>query len=150
MTYCYKSLFISESNVLHGPFILPSRVVLIVLLPSGNMFPFMTAPRTKYYSAQLQSPLFRLPREVRNLIYDYYAQGKEGYIYDKETGKLLYVHPSAQTVGLGLMITCRIAAEEMQAVAFHDICFSTRCSVNDGSAFMGLRSIAGRLQCCKF
>ncbi|KAI0585025.1 hypothetical protein Alg215_02721 [Pyrenophora tritici-repentis] len=40
-----------------------------------NGFPFMTAPRTRYYSAQLQSAFFRLPREIRDAVYDYYLAG---------------------------------------------------------------------------
>lgn len=66
---------------------------------------------------------------------------------------MLYQHPSQQprqTVRLGLMITCRIAAEEMKDIAFYKISFSARSSVNDGSTYMGLDSLAGRFQCCKW
>ncbi|KAI4638003.1 hypothetical protein J4E93_010471 [Alternaria ventricosa] len=89
-----------------------------------NGFPFMTAPRTKYYSGQTQSPLFRLSREIRDIIYEYYAlgEGDNGYHYDSETGKMLEHSPSSEpkrVVRLGLMITCRIAAEELKNCAFH-------------------------------
>ncbi|KAI4940158.1 hypothetical protein J4E86_011124 [Alternaria arbusti] len=63
-----------------------------------NGFPFMTAPRTNYYSAQLQSSLFRLPREVRDVIYAYYVTGDDGYHYDSGTGKMFYTTEPRQTV----------------------------------------------------
>ncbi|KAI4630680.1 hypothetical protein J4E80_001618 [Alternaria sp. BMP 0032] len=109
-----------------------------------NMFPFMTTPKTKYFLAQKQSPLFRLPREIRDTIYDYYAQGRPPYVYDKDTAKLRYSDASAQAQGLGLMITCKIAADEMQHVAFQNVEFSTLCSVDDGAEFQQLRSRAAR------
>ncbi|KAI4714652.1 hypothetical protein J4E89_000333 [Alternaria sp. Ai002NY15] len=117
-----------------------------------NTFPFMTAPRTKYYSAQLQSPIFRLPREVRDVIYEYYLTEKEGYHFDSETGKLLYQNPSSepkQVVRLGLRITCRIAAEEMKDRAFEKVNFYPKRSIDDGGEYMGLRSRAGRFRCSK-
>jgi len=70
-----------------------------------NGFPFMTAPRTNYYSAQLQSSLFRLPREVRDVIYAYYVTGDDGYHYDSGTGKMFYTTEPRQTVRHGLIIT---------------------------------------------
>ena len=118
-----------------------------------NTFPFMTTPRTKYYSAQLQSPIFRLPREVRDVIYDYYLLEDEGYHYDTETGKLLYHKPSTtprQVVRLGLRITCRIATEEMKNSAFAKIHFYPKSSIDDGGKYMNVRSRAGRFWCCMF
>ena len=119
-----------------------------------NGFPFMTAPRTKYYSGQTQSPLFRLSREIRDIIYEYYAlgEGDNGYHYDSETGKMLEQSPSSEpkrVVRLGLMITCRIAAEELKNCAFRKLQFSPHLSQDDGQAFLGLASRAGRFQSCK-
>ncbi|KAI4616396.1 uncharacterized protein J4E87_008662 [Alternaria ethzedia] len=104
-----------------------------------NGFPFMTAPRTKYYSGQTQSPLFRLSREIRDMIYGYYAlgEGDNGYHYDSETGKMLEQSPSSEpkhVVRLGLMITYRIAAEELKNCAFRKVQFSPHLSQDDGKA----------------
>ncbi|KAI4936843.1 uncharacterized protein J4E92_001568 [Alternaria infectoria] len=109
-----------------------------------NMFPFMTAPKTQYFLGQKQSPLFRLPREIRNTIYEYYAQGRPQYVYNRGTAKLRYSNTSAQTEGLGLMMTCKIAADEMQHVAFQNVEFTTHCSVDDGAVFQQLRSRVAR------
>ncbi|KAI4687869.1 uncharacterized protein J4E88_003462 [Alternaria novae-zelandiae] len=116
-----------------------------------NGFPFMTAPRTKYYSGQTQSPLFRLSREIRDFIYEYYAlgEGDNGYHYDSETGKMLEQPTSSESkhvVRLGLMISCRIAAEELKNCAFRKLQFSPHLSQDDGQAFLGLASRAGRFQ----
>ncbi|KAI4665863.1 uncharacterized protein J4E78_003328 [Alternaria triticimaculans] len=110
----------------------------------------MTAPRTRYYSAQLQSPIFRLPREVRDVIYEYYLLEQDGYHYDSEMGKLLYQNPSItpkQVVRIGLRITCRIAAEEMKNIAFRKIQFYPKPSDDDGGEYMKVRSRAGRFRC---
>jgi len=104
----------------------------------------MTTPKTKYILGQTQSPFFRLPREIRNTIYEYCAQGRPHYVYDKDTAKLRYSDASAQAGGLGLIITCKIAADEMQHVAFQNVEFSTLCSVDDGAEFQQLRSRAAR------
>ena len=114
-----------------------------------NMFPFMTTPKTKYILGQTQSPFFRLPREIRDTIYKYYAQSRPRYVYDKDTAKLRYSDASAQAEGLGLMITCKIAANEMKHVAFQNIEFSTLCSANDGAEFQQLRSRVARFSQCK-
>jgi len=114
-----------------------------------NGFPFMTAPRTNYYSAQLQSPLFRLPREVRDAIYAYYSLGQDGYHYDSETGKMLYTVEPRQTVHLGLMITCRIAHEELKHIVFRKLQFKTHHSYDEDLSYMGVRSRAGRFKCSK-
>ena len=116
-----------------------------------NMFPFMTAPQTKYYSAQLQSPLFRLPRELRDRIYSLYMSEKDGYHYDSLIGKMKYHNSSElpqQVVRLGLRITCRIAAEEMRNIPFPTLNFYPLCSDADGAEYQKLRSRAGRFQCC--
>lgn len=101
------------------------------------------------YSTQLQSPLFRLPRELRYKIYERYADARRSYEYNKETNQLRYTDECARTENLGLMVTCKIAAEEMRQVAFQKAEFSTRCSAYDGPEFMGLRSKAARLHYSK-
>jgi hypothetical protein len=115
-----------------------------------NMFPFMTTPRTKYYLGQTQSPFFRLPREIRDTIYEYYAQGRREYVYNKETNRQRYQDASAKAESLGLMITCRIAAEEMKHVAFQKLAFSTRYSMDDGAEFKGVRSRVARFYCREY
>jgi len=109
----------------------------------------MTAPRTNYYSAQLQSPIFRLPREVRDAIYEQYVLGEDGYHYDGGTGKMLYTTEPRQTVRLGLTITCRIAHGQLKHMVFRKIHFSNHLSYNDGRSYMGLASRAGRFKCSK-
>jgi hypothetical protein len=111
----------------------------------------MTAPRTKYYSAQRQSPLYRFPRKVRDVIYDYYVREPEGYFFDHVTRKMLYEHTEVKprrVIRLGLMISCRIAAEEMGLVALQKIHFTAGESRDDGGEYRGLTSRAGRLKCC--
>jgi hypothetical protein len=65
-------------------------------------------------------------------------------VYDKETNQLHYQDEAAKAEGLGLTLTCKIAAEEMKHVAFQRAQFTTRCSVDDGSEFMRLRSKVAR------
>ena len=108
-----------------------------------------TAESTKTYSTQLQSPLYRLPRELRDEIYKHYADGRRSYEYNKDTQKLRYRDAAARAENLGLIVTCKIAAEEMKQVAFQKAEFSTRCSAYDGQEFMSVRSRAVRLHCCK-
>jgi len=104
----------------------------------------MTTPKTKYILGQTQSPFFRLPREIRDTIYEYYAQGRPQYVYDKDTEKLRYSDASAQAEGIGLITTCKIAADEMQHVAFQNVEFTTLCSLDDGTVFQQLRSRVAR------
>jgi hypothetical protein len=110
-------------------------------------FPFMTAPRTNYYSAQLQSCLFRFPCEVRDAIYAYYVLGEEGYHHDSEIGKMLYTTEPKQTVRLGLVITCRNAHEELKHMVLRKINSRSHSSNDDGRSYMGLSSRAGRFKC---
>lgn len=108
--------------------------------------PSTSAPAAEdTYSTQLQSPLFRLPRELRDIIYEYYAQGRRAYKFNKDTNTLRYRDVSARAENLGLVVTCKIAVEEMKKVAFQKAEFSTRCSAYDISDFMGLRSRVARL-----
>jgi hypothetical protein len=113
-------------------------------------FPFMTAQKVQHYSAQLQSPLFRLPCEIRDVIYDYCD---DGYHYDSETGKMLNQSPLTtpqQVVRLGLIITWRIAAEDLKHHVFQEVHFRTHSSFNDGHDYMGVCSRAGRFRCRMF
>jgi hypothetical protein len=117
-----------------------------------NMFPFITTPKAKYYFGQRQSPLFRLPREIRDVIYDYYVREPDGYFYDAEMGKILYQHPSImpkQVVRLRLMITCKIAADELKNVALQKIHFTTRNEFADMPDYLGLQSRARSFECSK-
>jgi hypothetical protein len=41
------------------------------------------------YSIQSQSTLFRLPRELRDQIYEYYLRAENGYFYDPHTEKMM-------------------------------------------------------------
>ena len=79
-------------------------------MPTSSVVP-------KRYCTQLQSLLYRLPRELRDQIYEYYLSEEDGYHYDSAVKKFLYQSPSTTpkplVVRLGLRITCRIANEEM-------------------------------------
>ncbi|KAI4665267.1 uncharacterized protein J4E78_002727 [Alternaria triticimaculans] len=58
---------------------------------------------------QLQSRLFRLPRELRDLIYHHYLFNEAGLAYNFDTNKV--------PVDLSLMCTCRAAALELRGLA---------------------------------
>lgn len=58
---------------------------------------------------QLQSRLFRLPRELRDLIYRHYLFQEDGLVYNFEPNKL--------TIDLSLTYTCRVAAFEPGGLA---------------------------------
>ena len=55
-----------------------------------------------------------LPRELRNIIYNYYVQEESGYHYDYDSGKL---RASDQPINLALMYTCTTIAAEMHGLA---------------------------------
>ncbi|KAH7552247.1 hypothetical protein BM1_09109 [Bipolaris maydis] len=61
-------------------------------------------------------PFFQLPRELRNLIYDYYVRCDGGYVYDVETRKLR--RADGDPVFNALALTCRQAAFELEGLAF--------------------------------
>jgi hypothetical protein len=63
---------------------------------------------------QLQSPLFRLPRELRDVIYEHYAMVQDGLVHDFETNKL--ATGDGGSIDLSLMLTCRLAAEQMRGL----------------------------------
>jgi hypothetical protein len=112
----------------------------------------MSTSRAKHHSEQLQSPLFPIPRELRDEIYEYYMLENDGHHYDSATRILFHQPPSVsprQAVPLGLRITCRRTAEELKNVAPQNLHFYARFSVADGSECMGVSSRAGRFKCCK-
>jgi hypothetical protein len=74
------------------------------------------------YSIQSQSPLFHLPRKLRDQIYEYYLRAENDYFYDPHTEKMMDSYPSfgsrpPQVVNIGLIRTCKIAAEETKCIA---------------------------------
>jgi len=116
-----------------------------------NSFPFMT----RKTSEQQQSRLFRLPRELRDLVYEHYVFEEEGLLYDPNLARM-FCRSSTSSVRTnpqsGLERTCRKAAEELKGVAWktNTIHFETLCSLDDGAEFRGVRSKAGRLKCRQF
>ena len=71
---------------------------------------------------QHQSPLFRLPRELRDEIYDFYTHEDDGYVFDSTAQKL--------PIELALSYKCKRVATEMTGMAFrtNDIKFRTMLS----------------------
>ena len=65
---------------------------------------------------QHQSLLFRLPRELRDKIYDYYIDEEQGYIYDPSAQKFR-LH-NGQKIDVALIYTCKRATQEMDGLAF--------------------------------
>ena len=63
---------------------------------------------------QHQSPLFRLPRELRDEIYDYYTH-EDGYIFEPSTQKLRL--PTGNPIELALSYTCKRVTKEMNGMA---------------------------------
>ena len=64
---------------------------------------------------QLQSPLFRLPRELRDQIYGHYLVCETGLEYDFWKNKL--TRTNGKHIDLSLIYTCREAAAELQGLA---------------------------------
>ncbi|KAI4962300.1 hypothetical protein J4E86_001332 [Alternaria arbusti] len=64
---------------------------------------------------QHQSLLFRLPRELRDEIYEYYVQETNGYHYESNSGKLRM--DSGERINLGLQYACRRTFAEMDGIA---------------------------------
>ena len=75
-----------------------------------------------------QWKFFSLPRELRNIIYEYYVLEDGGYHFNYESGKLRTA--SNQPVDLSFMYTCALVATEMRGVALgtNTITFSTAYS----------------------
>jgi hypothetical protein len=64
---------------------------------------------------QSQSRLFTLPRELRDMIYEYCVTTTEGYWYNYETGTLVAI--DWKPVDIALTYTCRLAAIELWGLA---------------------------------
>jgi hypothetical protein len=67
----------------------------------------------------------QLPRELRDLIYDYYLQCEDGYIYNFETNRL--TQADGQPISLSLTLICRQIQAEVQGLALgmNTIVFTT-------------------------
>jgi hypothetical protein len=102
-----------------------------------------TYNRLDLYTAQSQSPLFTLPRELRDEIYEYYSLEENGYFHDIATGKLSLT--KQEPIDLRFMYTCRAVAKEMQDVALrtNTVTFTTG-DIEDHEGLHGLLSRAGR------
>lgn len=64
---------------------------------------------------QKESPLFRLPRELRDEIYHYYVLEENGYHHDATSDKLRQA--SGHPINLSLQYTCKKTATEMDGLA---------------------------------
>lgn len=89
----------------------------------------------------LSSPLFSLPRELRDKIYKYYVTIPGGYKYDFHRNKLIPADNKPAAAHFALMYTCTLIAYEMRGVAlkYNTITFSTVYSAD-------LRLLAGRFE----
>ena len=70
---------------------------------------------TQLAIASMQSPLFRLPRELRDRIYHFYVYEPEGYHFDFESRK--FRAPGNRSIDLALSLTSRTVAAEMHHLA---------------------------------
>ena len=102
------------------------------------------APRIVEPAGQQQSPLCRLPRELRDEIYDYYAYDEGGLAYDYPSKTLKY----ASGAELNLPLTCKMVANEMKGthLRLNTITFIPCCLERDEDAFRGLRSLSARFE----
>lgn len=96
------------------------------------------------YSSQQQSILFRLPRELRDEIYSYYAFEEAGYLYDFPSQRLRFANGRT----LSLTYTCKAVAEEIQAASLrtNTITFIASDAATDEGRFRGLHSRAARFE----
>jgi hypothetical protein len=97
---------------------------------------------------QPQSPLFDLPQELRDLIYEFYAYEEDGYRYEYPARKLR----PASGRALNLLYSCKTAAAELSSVlrrapkiTFSPVYSDPRHCRDMG--YRGLRSRAGRFEC---
>jgi len=73
-------------------------------------------------------PLLRLPRELRDLIYQEYVRADGGYVYNPETNRLAQTDGSS--IDVSLRLVCRQLASEVQGLALKlntitfETCFS--------------------------
>lgn len=102
------------------------------------------------------SPLFCIPRELRDEIYTYYLYEEDGYFHDFATGRLRRSHQ--RPIDLSLSFTCRTIAQEMKGLALriNQVTITTGLSgqpsdnylnhEHRGFQCLGLRSTAGRYE----
>ncbi|KAI4933215.1 hypothetical protein J4E85_003620 [Alternaria conjuncta] len=96
----------------------------------------------------LVPPLLRLPRELRDLIYEEYVRVDGGYIYNPETNKLANADGSSIDLSLGLV--CRQLATEFQGLALKvntltfETCFSEASREDAGMYHTMIKQIAWR------
>jgi hypothetical protein len=71
------------------------------------------------------SLLLKLPREIRDMIYEYYTRTDDGYLYDFENNKLRQTNGSR--IEVSLTLTCRQIAHEMNGLGLlrNTVTFST-------------------------
>jgi len=121
-----------------------SSQVLLNLLQTNAMTTTSPTPKLPGPAGQLQSPLCRLPRELRDEIYDYYAYDEEGLTYDYPSKTLKY----ASGAELNLPLTCKMVANEMKGthLRVNTITFIPCCLERDEDAFRGLRSLSARFE----
>lgn len=97
-------------------------------------------------SGQLQSPLFRLSRGLRDDIYENYEHDENGLFYDYASDKLRYETQDKHRDRNSLTCCCKQAAEEMKGAAMraNTLTFLPARSHKDGVGFNNLSSKAGR------
>ncbi|KAF2656299.1 hypothetical protein K491DRAFT_757665 [Lophiostoma macrostomum CBS 122681] len=114
-------------------------------------------------SDQLQSGLFRLPRELRDEIYAHYLLEEDGYFYDFESRRMLRNsdtvsnelkanEPTSKELvprSSALSLTCRRAADELRWVALRtdSVTFIPGYSEHYEGEYKGIKSRAGRFEC---
>ena len=120
-----------------------SSISTIILLLLGN-----TAVILLTMLDQLQSPLFRLPRELRDSIYEHYAHDNNGVFYDCASDKLRYETQEKHQEMTALTRCCKQAAEEMKDAAMraNTLTFFPVRSDQDCISVKDVDSKAGRFE----
>ena len=74
---------------------------------------------------QSQSIFFKLPRELRDVVYEHYLTVDGGYIFNQTTRK--FIAARFGRIELGLMYTCRLVVAELHGLPLklNPITFST-------------------------
>lgn len=93
---------------------------------------------------QRQCPLFRLPRELRDEIYENYAYHERGLVYDYTSSNLRC--PDGRD--LNLACTCKVVADEMRGVHLrvNVVTFMPSCDKSREETEFGLRTRASRFE----
>lgn len=98
-----------------------------------------------------QSSFLRLPRELRDQIYEDYVFEEDGYMYDFAARKMRVNSPSPVGICQDLRFACKQISEETRGVALrvNVLNFETGASEKvDGGVYDGL-SLAARWKCSK-